>query len=83
MNIKELLNNLNDYFDMNKKKRQHKTKELKALLKVFKHKEKKLIAECRRHPSGHKNKSLETKIAILHAKRKKGLKALKKLIHDK
>jgi len=83
MSIKELLDNLNDYFDMNKTQRQKKTKELKALLKVFKHKEKKLIAECLHQPSGHRCKAMKTKIAILHAKRKKGLKALKKLIHNK
>lgn len=80
MAIEQLLKQLSDYFDMKKKLRRKNVSELKALLKIFKKKEKELISECSRSSSGSKNKTLQTKIAILHAKRKKGLKALKKLM---
>ena len=81
MNSKNLLNMLADYLDMGKKKRQKNAKELKALLKVLKNEEKKLIAKCHTLSSESKQKKINRKVAVIHAKRKKGLKALKKLIH--
>ena len=81
MNSKELLNKLSDYFDMGKKKRKNNAKELKNLLKILKNEEKKLMAKCHIESSHSKQKMINRKVAILHAKRKKGLKALKKLIN--
>lgn len=81
MNRQELLKKLSDYFDMGKKKRKKLTKELRILLKKLKQEEKKLIAKCNDRSSGSKQKRVKREIALLHMKRKKGLKALKKLMH--
>ncbi len=79
MSSQELLKRLSDYLDMGKKKRAKYVKELKQLLKELKEKEKKLIAKCAVTPEGEKHKMLNREVAVIHAKRKKGLKALKKL----
>jgi len=82
MGSKNLLNQLSDFFDMGKKKRKKKTKELKVLLKELKQKEKELIEKCNRKLSKNDHKMVKREIAILHAKRKKGLRVLKDLIHS-
>jgi len=81
MNRQELLKKLADYLDLGREKRRKNVKELKVLLKELKRQEKKLIDKCRDKPSGNKRKMLKGEIAIVHIKRKKGLKALKKLIN--
>ncbi|MCK5647924.1 MAG: hypothetical protein KAI22_03510 [Gammaproteobacteria bacterium] len=81
MNSKGLLNKLSDYFDMGKKKRKKNAKELKNLLQVLKNEEKKLIAKCLTLSSESKQKKINRKVAVIHAKRKKGLNVLKKLIN--
>lgn len=80
MNRQELLKKLGDYLDLGQKKRRKNVQDLKVLLKKLKQQENKLIAKCRDLSSGNKRKMLKGEIAILHTKRKKGLKALKKLI---
>ncbi|MCU7836027.1 MAG: hypothetical protein KZQ83_12365 [gamma proteobacterium symbiont of Taylorina sp.] len=82
MSSKNLLSQLGDFFDMDKKKRRKNAKELKILLKELKQKENKLISKCNEKPGKSEYKMVKREIAIIHAKRKKGLKALKKLIHD-
>jgi hypothetical protein len=79
MNTKKLLNNLEGFFDMTKKKRSKHAKELKALIKKLKCKEKKLVAKCDKEKNKAKCKVIDTEIAFLRAKRKKGLCVLKKL----
>ncbi len=61
------------------KRRRKKAGELKEVIKKLKKKEKKLIAEYQDAGKGKKQGTLEKRIAILHAQRKKGLKALKKI----
>ena len=80
MIIQELLKKLADYLNLGAKKRSKGVKDLKLILKALKYKEQKLIAKCRDQPTGNKRKMLKRKIAVLNVKRKKGLKALKKLI---
>ena len=81
MSSNDILKKLSDYFNMGKKKRKKNASELKALLKVLKHKENKLISKCNKKLSENEHKMIKREIAVIHAKRKKGLKALKKLIH--
>jgi hypothetical protein len=82
MGREKLLGKLGDFFDMNKKKRIKNAKELKALLKLLKQEEKKQIELCGKESSENKRKMINREIAVLHAKRKKGLKALKQLLSE-
>ncbi len=82
MGTKELLTKLSEYLDFSNKKKGKYTRELKTLLKQLKRKEKKLIEKCQ-EKSTEKRKLLKTEIAVLHAKRKKGLKILKQLKQPK
>jgi predicted Fe-Mo cluster-binding NifX family protein len=81
MNSKKLLKKLGDFFDMDKKKRQKNAKELKSLLKLLKEEEKNLVIICQNQSPQNKKSMLKREIDVLHARRKKGLKALKKLIN--
>ena len=83
MSNQKLLKELADFFNMSQKKRIKNEKELKALLKVLRQKEKKLIKRYNTQPGGDKRKLMKREIAILHTKRKKGLKALKNLTQTK
>ena len=75
----KLLNRLEAYLGLDAKRRREKAGELKKVIKKLKKKEKKLIAEFQDAGEGEKSRTLEKRIAILHAQRKKGLKALKKI----
>ncbi len=75
----KLLKRLSDYFDMGKKKQEKYSSDLKSLLTEIKEKEKKLNKKCVATANGEKRRMLKRKIMVLHAKRKKGLSALKKL----
>jgi hypothetical protein len=75
----KLLNRLEAYLGLDAKRRRKKAGELKEVIKKLKKKEKKLIAESQDAGKGEKSKTLDKRIAILHAQRKKGLKALKKI----
>lgn len=79
MSHKNLLDELSDFFDMKKKKRKKNTAELKSLLKELKQKENNLIVKCSQNLKNNERKMVKREIAVIHAKRKKGLKALKKL----
>jgi len=79
MSHKNLLDELSDFFDMKKKKRKKNTRELKMLLKELKQKENNLIVKCSQNLGKNERKMVKREIAVIHAKRKKGLKALKKL----
>ena len=77
----KLLSRLEAYLGLDAKRRREKASELKKVIKKLKKKEKKLIAECQDagEGEGEKSRTLDKRIAILHAQRKKGLKALKKI----
>ncbi|GEM_PF-5131458 len=82
MSQNKLLKKLSELLGLDKKERKKRVMELHELLKALKLKEKKLIAKCARQLPGGKKKMLEREIAVIHAKRKKGLKAIKKLNKD-
>jgi hypothetical protein len=79
MTEKNLVNRLKAYLNLSAKRRKKKADELKAIIGKLKKKEKALIAEQRKVGKGKKRESLEKRCTILHAQRKKGLKALKKI----
>jgi hypothetical protein len=74
-----LLTRLEGYLNLNAKRRKKKADELKAIISKLKKKEKVLIAEYQKAGKGKKRETLEKRCMILHAQRKKGLKALKKI----
>jgi hypothetical protein len=78
MKEKKLLDRLEAFLDLGAKKRKKKSDELKKVLKKIRKKEKELIAEHSKAGKGKKSEALEKHIMILHAQRKKGIKALKK-----
>ena len=75
----KLLTRLEGYLNLSAKRRKRKADELKVLIGKLKKKEKALIAESRNAGKGKKRETLEKRCMILHAQRKKGLKALKKI----
>jgi hypothetical protein len=79
MTEKNLLNRLEGYLNLSAKRRKKKADELKAIIGKLKKKEKALIAEYHKVGKGKKRETLEKRCMILHAQRKKGLKALKKI----
>ena len=75
----ELLKRMKNYLDLGAKHRKKKADELKTVIKKLRKKEKELIAESEKVGNGKKRDMLKKRIDILHAQRKKGLKALKKI----
>ena len=75
----KLFTRLKKYLDLDARRRSEKAGKLKKVIKKLKKMEKKLTAEYNNAGKGEKHKTLEKRIAILHAQRKKGLKALKKI----
>ena len=75
----KLLNRLGTYLDLGAKRRKKKADELEKIIRKIKKKEKALIIECRNVCKGKKREMMEKRILILHAQRKKGVKALKKI----
>lgn len=79
MSENKLLKQLKNFMDLGAKHRKKKADELKKVIKKLRKKEKELIAESEKVGSGKKRDMLRKRIDILHAQRKKGLKALKKI----
>jgi hypothetical protein len=79
MTDNKLLKRIDAFLNLSAKRRKKKADELKAIIKKLKKKEKALIAEYRKTGKGKKRETLEKRCIILHAQRKKGLKALKKI----
>ena len=79
MTDNNLLSRLEAYLDLGVKRRKKKADELKKVIRKIKKKEKALVAECRNTCKGKKREMMEKRILILHAQRKKGVKALKKI----
>lgn len=75
----KLINRLGAYLGLNAKRRKKKAGELERVIRKIRKKEKALIAECRNVCKGKKREMMEKRILILHAQRKKGVKALKKI----
>ena len=75
----KLFTRLKKYLDLDARQRSEKAGKLKKVIKKLKKMEKELIAEYDTTGKGEKHKTLKKRIAILHAQRKKGLKALKKI----
>ena len=75
----KLLKRIDSYFNLSAKRRKKKADELKAIIGKLKNKEKALIAKLRKTDKGKKREILKKRCIILHAQRKKGLKALKKI----
>ena len=73
-----LLDRLGSYLDLSAKHRKKKADELEKIIGKLKKKEKALLAEAKKADKGKKRDMLEKRAEILHAQRKKGLKALKK-----
>jgi len=78
MTEKTLLDRLGSYLDLSAKHRMKKADELEKIIGKLKKKEKALLAEAKKTDKGKKRDMLEKRAEILHAQRKKGLKALKK-----
>jgi hypothetical protein len=79
MSENKLLKQMKNYLDLGAKQRKRKADELKKVIKKLRKKEKDLIAESEKVGNGKKHDMLRKRIDILHAQRKKGLKALKKI----
>ena len=80
MSENKLLSRLETYLGLDTKKRKEKAGELEKVIKKLKKKEKELIVECGTIVDDEQQHSiLEKRINVLHAQRKKGLKALKKI----
>lgn len=79
MSENKLLKQIKNYLDLGAKQRKKKADELKKVIKKLRKKEKDLIAESEKVGNGKKRDMLRKRIDILHAQRKKGLKALKKI----
>jgi hypothetical protein len=79
MSENKLLKQLKNFLDLGAKHRKKKADELKKVIRKLRKKEKELIAESEKVGSGKKRDMLRKRIDILHAQRKKGLKALKKI----
>ena len=79
MTENKLLTRLEAYLGLDAKRRKKKAEELEKVISKIRKKEKALVIECRNTGEGKQRKMLGKRIAILHAQRKKGQKALKKL----
>ena len=79
MKENKLLTRLEAYLDLAAKRRKKKADELKEVIGKIRKKEKALIAEHRMAGKGKKSEILKKRCLILHAQRKKGLKALKEI----
>ena len=79
MTDNNLLTRLEAYLGLSAKRRKKKADELEKVIRKIRKKEKALITECRNACKGKKREMMEKRILILHAQRKKGVKALKKI----
>ena len=79
MSENKLLTRLEEYLGLGAKRRKKKMDELEKVIRKIRKKEKELVIECRKAGKGKKRTMLGKRIAVLHAQRKKGQKALKKI----
>ena len=76
---KKLLDRLSSLLDLGAKRRKKKADELEQIISKLKKAEKAMIASCREVDKGKKRDTLAKRYRVLHAQRKKGQKALKKI----
>lgn len=79
MSENKLLKQMKNYLGLGAKRRKKKADELKKVIRKLRKKEKELLTECETAGKGRKRDMLRKRIDILHAQRKKGLKALKNI----
>jgi ADP-heptose:LPS heptosyltransferase len=79
MTTKKLLKQLNDLFELKKRKQCKRKDEIKKLLKQLRKKEHDLIDKLREEKSDNKRAKLKKHIQIVHAQRLKGLRTIKKI----
>ena len=79
MSENKLLARLEAFLGLDVKRRKKKADELEKVIRKIRKKEKELVMECRKAGKGKKRDKLCKHVAILHAQRKKGQKALKKI----
>ena len=77
MKIKKFLEKMADRLDPDERRSSSRKGRIKAILKSLKQQRKELERQLEAEGDPHKQKKLETEIAIVQAQRKKGLKALK------
>ena len=76
---KKLLSRLGSLLDLGARRRKKKADELEQIIKKLKKAEKSMITSCRDVSKGKERDTLAKRYRILHAQRKKGQKALKKI----
>ena len=76
---KKLLARLSAFLDLSSKRRKKKADELAVLIKKIRKKERAMIAKCRQCKGTKECEVLKKRYRILHAQRKKGQKALKRV----
>jgi len=79
---KKLLARLGSFLDLGAKRRRKKADELEKIIKKIRKHEKAMIANCRNVSKGKERDLLAKRYRVLHAQRKKGEKALKKVRED-
>lgn len=82
MKRKKLLENLSDFFNLDKRKQCERKDKLKEVLKQLRDKERKLQHKLECEEDEVKCKRLKKEVQIIHAQRTKGLKKLKDLRCD-
>lgn len=83
MKAPKLLKIVNRYLSADKEKQFEHTKCFADVLKKLKKKETDLKNKLKNEKNENAQKELQKQLAVVHAQRKKGIKALKKLKKDK
>ena len=79
MKRKKLLKKLTDYFDMDARKLCQRRNKMKELLRQLRKKERELQIKHDKEDDAEKRERLKKHLAIIHAQRIKGIKALKEM----
>ncbi|MCP5149190.1 MAG: hypothetical protein H6983_11890 [Ectothiorhodospiraceae bacterium] len=79
MKLKRLLARLEEFLNARERDRRAEKAEIRKVLKRLKRKEHKLRAEAEAESDAEARSGLESRIAVAHAQRRKGLAALKAL----
>ena len=79
MSEDKLLTRLAEYFNLSAKRRRKKVEELEKVIRKIKKKEKEMVANCRKVRGEEEREILKQRYRILHAQRKKGQKALRRI----
>jgi hypothetical protein len=77
MKKKKLLKKLQDYFDMDERRKIAHQGDLVEILKKLKEKERKIFLQFEKENDPVRKKSLKKELDIIYAQRKKGIKLLK------